>query len=89
VTLLASVAKDDSPDVTELDPSALRLRAALTLSATPRPFLRWAGSKRALLGHIVEALPRSYGRYYEPFLGGGALFFLLRRGERLGSAAIP
>lgn len=56
----------------------LRGRARLGLSATPRPFLRWAGSKRALLPHIVEALPSSYGAYHEPFLGSGSLFFLLR-----------
>jgi DNA adenine methylase len=78
VKVLTSDAKGGSPEITELDPAELRLRAALTLSATPRPFLRWAGSKRALLSHIVGALPRSYGRYYEPFLGGGALFFLLQ-----------
>jgi len=47
-------------------------------SAVPRPFLRWAGSKQALLQSIVPLLPKSYGRYYEPFLGSGALFFHLK-----------
>jgi DNA adenine methylase len=61
-----------------VDPDEVGERAALALSATPRPFLRWAGSKRALLPHIVEALPSSYRVYYEPFLGSGSLFFLLR-----------
>lgn len=55
----------------------LRQRAAKSLSTEPRPFVRWAGSKRGLLGHIVPHLPTSYRRYYEPFLGSGALFFLL------------
>ncbi len=44
----------------------------------PRPFLRWAGSKRSLLREIIPQLPDQFGRYFEPFLGGGSLFFLLR-----------
>jgi DNA adenine methylase len=46
-------------------------------SATPRPFLRWAGSKRALLPQVVPHLPHEYGMYFEPFAGSAALFFLL------------
>src|SRR5207244_2040923 len=56
-------------------------RAALALSATPRPFLRWAGSKRALLPHIVEALPDGFRAYHEPFMGSASLFFLLQPPE--------
>jgi len=52
-------------------------RAAKTLSSEPRPFLRWAGSKRALLSRFVDVLPHDFGRYWEPFLGAGSLFFLL------------
>lgn len=53
-------------------------RATGRFSAVPRPFLRWAGSKQALLNRIVEHVPAAYGRYYEPFLGSGALFFHLK-----------
>jgi DNA adenine methylase len=62
----------------ELDLDALAETAERTLSAVPRPFLRWAGSKQRLLSQLVPLLPSSYGRYYEPFLGGGSLFFLLQ-----------
>jgi DNA adenine methylase len=43
--------------------------------ATARPFLKWAGGKRQLLPQYLRLLPTTYSRYFEPFLGGGALFF--------------
>src|SRR5271166_5246944 len=46
-----------------------------------RPFLRWAGSKRRLLKHLVRFIPPTYNKYYEPFLGGGALFFYIGPAE--------
>lgn len=44
----------------------------------PSPLIKWAGGKRQLLDRIDEHMPKQYGDYYEPFLGGGALFFHLR-----------
>ena len=40
------------------------------------PLLKWAGGKRALAPEIVPLL-EGYGRYFEPFFGGGAVFFQL------------
>lgn len=40
-----------------------------------RPLLKWAGGKRQLLPFIREYYPRQIGRYFEPFLGSGAVFF--------------
>jgi DNA adenine methylase len=40
-----------------------------------KPFLKWAGGKRQLVPAIRELMPRTYNRYVEPFVGGGALFF--------------
>lgn len=44
-----------------------------------RPFLKWAGGKTQLLKYLHLNLPKgSIDRYFEPFLGGGALFFSLQ-----------
>ncbi|MGH7436376.1 MAG: DNA adenine methylase [Polyangiaceae bacterium] len=46
--------------------------------ALARPFLKWAGGKRQLLPHLLRHVPPHMGRYFEPFVGGGALFFAAR-----------
>lgn len=37
------------------------------------PFVKWAGGKTQLLEKLEERMPETYSRYYEPFIGGGAL----------------
>ena len=37
------------------------------------PFVKWAGGKNQLLDKLHNRVPNSYGTYYEPFIGGGAL----------------
>ncbi len=44
-------------------------------ATTPKPFVKWAGGKRQLIPILNENLPKSFGAYFEPFLGGGALLF--------------
>ena len=46
-----------------------------------RPFLKWVGGKRQLLPVLRRFYPEHFGRYLEPFVGSGAVFFdLLGRG---------
>ena len=54
-----------------------------------RPFLKWIGGKRQLLPVLRRFYPPSHGRYYEPFVGGGAMFFdLFTRGHVNGHGAV-
>jgi len=53
----------------------------------PKPFLKYAGGKKRLLPNLMEYIPKTFGRYYEPFLGGGALYFSLARNSRLNLGA--
>lgn len=43
-----------------------------------KPILKWAGGKTQMLGELIPRVPKTYGRYIEPFFGGGALFFSLK-----------
>lgn len=52
------------------------------ISVVPKPFVKWAGGKRQLLPIIANHIPSKFERYFEPFLGGGAVFFSLVTKER-------
>ncbi len=43
-----------------------------------KPFLKWAGGKSRLLPELIRRIPSNFECYYEPFLGGGALFYHLQ-----------
>lgn len=45
--------------------------------STLQPFTKWTGGKRQLLPIIKSLMPDNYNNYFEPFVGGGALFFEL------------
>ena len=52
----------------------------------PRPFLKWVGGKGQLLDELLNRVDMAgaIGRYHEPFVGGGALFYAMVRTKRLG-----
>ncbi len=42
------------------------------------PIVKWVGGKRQLMFELLKNMPKKYNRYFEPFIGGGALFFELQ-----------
>jgi DNA adenine methylase len=42
-----------------------------------RPFIKWVGGKRQILHALLAKVPQKISTYFEPFVGGGALFFAL------------
>lgn len=42
------------------------------------PIVKWVGGKRQLMYELEINMPKTYNRYFEPFIGGGALFFYLQ-----------
>jgi DNA adenine methylase len=53
-----------------------------------RPILKWAGGKARLVSQILERLPPEIGTYYEPFVGGAAVFFALASAGRFKRAVL-
>lgn len=42
------------------------------------PFIKWPGGKSWFINQLLEIIPTEYNNYYEPFLGGGSVFWGLR-----------
>ncbi len=53
-----------------------------------KPFVKWAGGKRRVANHVLERLPKKIETYYEPFVGGGYIFFALAAEKRFENAVI-
>ncbi len=66
----------------------------ITTIRQARPFLKWAGGKRQLLSQFQTYFPPELNgkgiikRYYEPFLGSGAVFFWVKQNCKLEEAFI-
>lgn len=50
---------------------------SLETRAGSAPLIKWPGGKRALVPALLAHAPASFNKYYEPFFGGGALFFAI------------
>lgn len=58
------------------------------MTTVPRPFVKWVGGKTKSLDSLRGAAPISFGSYFEPFAGAGALFFDLRARAAFKSALL-
>lgn len=61
----AAAALAPAPDTSSVD----------VVAPSPKPFVKWVGGKRRLVPELLRQAPKDFGRYHEPFVGGGALFF--------------
>ena len=41
------------------------------------PLIKYPGGKEKELNYIIPALPTKINNYYEPFVGGGAVYFAI------------
>lgn len=49
-----------------------------------KPFIKWVGGKRKLLPKILDMFPTEFNEFYEPFVGGGAVFLNAPIGDHKG-----
>ena len=59
-----------------------------TVNAAVKPVVKWAGGKRQILPQMLSNLPEQWNRYFEPFVGGAAMFLALRNNHRAKMATI-
>jgi len=70
-------------DSVEVNPA----RNRKLVSGSVKPFLKWVGGKKQLLTQFEAYFPTEFNRYFEPFVGGGAVFFHLWNTGRLPNPA--
>lgn len=68
-----------SPRRKAIEDTQLAIRAVATEAPVEaQPFLKWVGGKTQLLAQYDKFFPKEITRYFEPFVGGGAVFFHLK-----------
>lgn len=75
---ISSIAStNDSPSSASINSITSTGSTSIT---TISPFLQWVGGKRKIVDKLLEKIPLGLelNNYYEPFLGGGALFFQVK-----------
>ena len=76
--LLSTTFRGQGRDEVLLNSSIEQTAELSSQSRFPQPFVKWAGGKSQLLSQMSDFLPHHFDLYFEPFVGGGAVFFHLR-----------
>lgn len=53
-----------------------------TIDIELKPFIKWPGGKSKELKVIIPNLPKRIDDYYEPFIGGGAVYFAIKNAKQ-------
>lgn len=86
-TTLSSLSKKDSINWKDDQKKSIAKTLQLTVKELEEelngnlltPFIKWVGGKRQLLPELIKRLPKNgFNTYYEPFIGGGALFLRIK-----------
>lgn len=65
--------------IKKMPPTFNAKRVAISqLNEKAKPFIQWVGGKREVIPQYERFIPKKFKNYYEPFLGGGAMFFHLQ-----------
>ena len=72
-----AIPQEKAPKRTRARPERARRERGRAHSS---PIVKWAGGKSKLIGELLARSPSEFERYFEPFVGGGALFFRLQPG---------
>ncbi|NDK19637.1 DNA adenine methylase [Candidatus Gracilibacteria bacterium] len=61
------------------EPSAIKFFDENLPYIKATPFVKWVGGKRQLIKQLELLFPKNYNNYFEPFVGGGAVFFNVQK----------
>ena len=62
-----------------------KVEIKLTKKTSFQPIIKWSGSKRKIASDILSLAPKNYKTYYEPFVGGGSMLYMIDAKKRIAS----